>query len=268
MAITTLDGAVSGAQPTVPYIKAGIAMSAVGGIRGYNPRYASGNPGPATAPSAGVNGTAITGPGTQIIRSNPSTGNAYVMGVDMAGTTPGVLWLIDRMWENSGLSATLTTAQAITPATLPARDRTGTTNGVDVLAALEWTTTGGAGTPTVTLTYTDQTGATGKTATINPAVTTPPVGTWEIFVPGAASGGVRAPTSFIQNATRTSGSFSLVLFRKLVAVSVPLSNISYAVDFLTGYAQRVYNDSCLEFLWFPSSTSATSFFGGYTETQG
>lgn len=267
MAITTLDAAVSGAQPTVPYIKLGTTMPTVGGLRCYNPRYASGNPGPATAPSAGVNGTAITGPGSQIIRANPATGSAYVMGVDMTGTANGTLWLIDRLWENSGLSVTLTTAQAITPAALPARDRTGTSSGVDVMAGIEWTAAGGAGTPTVTLTYTDQTGATGKSATFT-ALASAPVGTFEIFQPGAANGGVRAPTSFIQSATRTSGSMSLVLFRKLAVVPCPISNVASAIDFLTGYAQRVYNDSCLEFLWWPTGTTAMSFFGGYTETQG
>lgn len=268
MAITTLDGAISGAQPMVPFLKTGVAMAAVGGMRAYNPRYVAGNPGAATAPGAGINGTAVTGPGSQIIRANPATGNAYVMGVDMAASTTGTLWLIDRLWENSGLSPTLTTAQAITPAALPSRDRTGTANGVDVMAAIEWSATGGAGTPTVTLTYTDQTGTTGKTATISPAVTAPPAGTFEIFMPSAANGGIRAPTSLIQSATRTSGTMHLVLFRKLAVVPCPIANVAATVDFLTGCAQRVYNDSCLEYLWFPASTSATVFFGGYTETQG
>ena len=267
MAITTLDGAISGAQPNVPYIKTGIAMAAVGAMRAYNPRYASGNPGPATAPAAGVNGTAITGPGTQILRANPGTGNAYVMGLDLAPSAAGMLWLIDRLWENSALSVTSTAAQAITPAALPARDRTGTTNGVDVMAAIEWTATGNAGTPAVTLTYTDQTGATGKTSTFT-GIANAPVGTFELFAPGAASGGVRSPTSFIQNATRTSGSMSLVLFRRIAALPCTLANVGAALNFLTGGAQRVFDGACLEPIWFPSSTTAVNLFGGYTETQG
>lgn len=267
MAITTLDGAISGAQPRVPYLKAGISMASVGGTRAWNPRYANGLPGPAPAPSAGINGAAITGPGSQILRANPATGNAYVMGLDINSTTSGMLWLIDRMWENSGLSTTLLTAQAITPAALPPRDRTGTTSGVDVMAAIEWLTTGGAGVPGVTLTYTDQTGATGKTATFT-GVASPPVGTFEIFAPAAASGGVRAPTSFIQSATRTSGTMSLVLFRVLAAVPCSLANVGSAINFLTGGAQRVFNDSCLEPIWFPSTTTGITMFGGYAETQG
>lgn len=267
MAITTLDGAIAGVQPMAPYVKTGATMATVGATRAYNPRYASGNPGPATAPSAGVNGAAVTGPGNQILRANPATGSAYVMGIDMAPTATGTLWLIDRLWENSGLSVTLTTAQAITAAALPPRDRSGTTNGTDIMAAIEWSVAGGAGTPTVTLTYTDQTGTAGRTATLT-GVSSPPAGTWEIFAPGAANGGIRAPTSFIQSATRTSGTMHLVLFRKLAVVPCALANVASSVDFLTGYAQRVFNDSNLEFIWFPTSTTAVNFFGGYTETQG
>ena len=267
MAITTLDGAISGAQPATPYLKTGITMAAVGAMRGYNPRYAGGNPGPATAPSAGINGAAVTGPGTQLLRANPTAGFAYIYGVDMAPSTAGMLWLIDRLWENSALVVTSTTAQAITPATLPARDRTGTTSGVDVMAAIEWSATGGAGTPTATLTYTDQTGATGRTATFT-GVTTPPVGTFEIFAPAAASGGMRAPTSFIQNATRTSGTMHLVLFRRLLAMPCALANVGNAVNFITGGSPRVFDNACLEPIWFPSATTAVNLLGGYTETQG
>lgn len=267
MAITTLDGAISGAQPRVPYTKIGITMAAIGGMRAYNPRYASGNPGPATAPAAGINGAAVSGPGTQLLRANPATGFAYVNGLDFCPTTAGTLWLIDRLWENSALSVTSIAAQAITPAVLPARDRSATTNGVDVMAAIEWLTTGGAGTPGVTLTYTDQTGATGRTATYT-GVTTPPVGTFEIFAPAAASGGVRAPTSFIQSTTRTSGTISLVLFRPIMALPCSLANVGAALDFLTGGSQRVYDNASLEPIWFPSSTTATNMLGGYSETQG
>lgn len=267
MAITTLDGALAGMQSPVPILKTGIAMSAVGAMRAYNPRYANGNPGPATAPSAGVNGAAVAGPGSQISRLNPSTGLAYAANMDMAANVPGYLWLIDRLWENSGLSPTLTTAQAIAAAALPARDRNGAALGEGVMAAVEWLTTGGAGVPTVTLTYTDQAGTVGRTATLT-GVATPPVGTFEIFSPAAANGGVRAPSSFIQSATRTGGTFSLVLFRKLLAISCPLANVPGVVDVLTGGLPRVFDSSALEFIWFPSATTAVNLIGGYNETQG
>jgi hypothetical protein len=273
MAITTLDGAIAGMQAPDPLIKVGIATAAVGAMRGYTVWYASGNPGASTATAIGINGEAVTPSVSaatvagRIPRANPSSGNAYLARLAINASTAGTLWLIDRMWHNSGLSVTSTGAQAITPATLPSRDGAGGTNGANVMAAIEWSATGGAGVPTVTLTYTDQDGNTGATGTFT-AVATPPVGTFEIFTLAAGDTGVRAPTSFIQSATRTSGTMHLVLFRVLAQVEVTAANIGNAIDALTGGMPQIYNDSVLQLVWFPSVTTATNFIGQYIETHG
>lgn len=268
MAITTLDGAIAGMQAPVPFIKTGITTAAVGAMRGYTLWYASGNPGAATANAAGVNGAAVSATvAGQIPRTNPGSGNAHLARLAINSNVAGTLWLIDRLWNNSGLTVTSTTAQAITPATLPARDGAGGTNGANVMAAIEWSATGGAGTPTVTLTYTDQDGNTGATGTFT-GVATPPVGTFEIFTLAAGDTGVRAPTSFIQSATRTSGTMHLVLFRVLAQVEVTAANIGNAIDSLTGGMPRIYNDSVLQLVWFPSVTTAPLLIGQYIETQG
>lgn len=268
MAITTQDGVIAGMQAPVPIIKTGIATAAVGAMRGYTLWYAAGNPGAATANAAGVNGAAVVGPvAGGLSHTNPVSGNAHLARLAINASTAGTLWLIDRLWNNSGLSTTLTTAQAITPATLPSRDGAGGTNGVNVMAAVEWSATGGAGVPTVTLTYTDQDGNAGNTGTLT-GVATPPVGTFEIFTLAAGDTGVRAPTSFIQSATRTSGTQHLVLFRVLAQVEVTAANIGNAIDALTAGMPRVYNDSVLQLVWFPSATTATNFVGQYVETQG
>lgn len=272
MPITTLDGAIAGFQTPQPIIKTGVTMAAVGAMRGYTPWYAAGSPGASTATAIGINGEAATpalaSTGGRILRTNPAGGvNAHLGRLSINASNPGTLWLIDRLWQNSGLSVTSTAAQAITPAALPARDGNGTTNGANVLAAIEWSAAGGAGTPTVTLTYTDQDGNTGATGTFT-GVASPPAGTFEIFTLAAGDTGVRAPTSFIQNNTRTSGTQHLVLFRVLAQVEVTSANIGNAVDALTSGLPRIYNDSVLQLVWFPSATTATNFFGTYTETQG
>ena len=269
MAITTLDGAIAGMRQPVPIIKTGIATAAVGAMRGYTLWYAAGNPGAATANAVGVNGAAVSGTvAGALTRANPGSGNAHLARLAISASTAGSMWLIDRMWHNSGLSTTLTTAQAITPATLPARDRSASTNGVDVMAALEWSTVGGAGTPACTLTYTNQAGTANQSASIATAVNAPPVGTFEIFTLAAGDTGVRAPTSFIQNATRTSGGYHLVLFRVLAQIDVTSANIGNAIDALTSGMPQIYNDSVLQLVWFPSATTATNFLGSYIETQG
>lgn len=272
MAITTLDGAIAGMQAPQPFMKVGITMAAAAAQRAYTPWYANGNPGASVANAAGVNGDAVTpADGTavqgRILRTNPVSGNAYIGRLAVSATVAGTLWLIDRLWHNSGLTVTSTAAQAITPATLPARSGDGTSNGANVMAAIEWSATGGAGTPTVTLTYTDQDGNTGATGTFT-GVASPPVGTFEIFTLAAGDTGIRAPTSFIQSATRTSGTMHLVLFRVLAQVEVTAANIGNAIDALTGGLPRIYDDSVLQLVWFPTATTATTITGQYIETQG
>jgi hypothetical protein len=270
MAITTLDGVIAGAQTPKPIQKTGIAMAAVNGLRGYTPWYVAGTPGAGNAPSAGVNGTAVTGNSIagQIPRTNPVSGNAYLSRLAFNASTPGVLWLIDRLWENSGLVVTSNTAQAITSAALPARSGDGTTNGADVLAAIEWSATGGAGTPTVTLSYTNSTATGGTRSATFTGVASPPVGTFEIFALQAGDTGIRSVSSFIQTATRTSGTMHLVLFRVLAQVEVVAANIGNAIDAITGGMPRLYDGTVPQLVWFPSATTATNFSGQYIETHG
>lgn len=267
MAITTLDGVIAGMQAPKPITKVGIATAAVGAMRGYTLWYAAGNPGAATANAAGINGAAVSAGVGGIPRTNPGAGNSYLARFGVQASTAGSLWLIDRLWNNSGLVVTSTGAQAIAAAALPSRDGAGGTTGANVMAAIEWSATGGAGVPTVTLTYTDQDGNAGATGTFT-AVASPPVGTFELFTLAAGDTGVRAPSSFIQSATRTSGTMHLVLFRVLAQIEVTAANIGNAIDALTSGMPRIYDSSTLQLVWFPSVTTATTFVGQYIETQG
>lgn len=275
MAITTLDGAIAGMQNPVPIVKVGITTAAVGAMRGYTPWYAAGNPGASTATAIGVNGEAVTPSVSaatvagRLPRSNPVSGNAHLARLAINASTAGTLWLIDRLWHNSGLVVASNTGQPITSATLPARDGAGGTNGANVMAAIEWSATGGAGTPTVTLAYNDQDGNAG-TGTFT-AVASPPVGTFEVFTLGAGDTGIRSltsATSFTQSVSRTAGAMHLVLFRVIAQVEVTSANIGNAIDALTGGLPRIYNDSVLQLVWFPSVTTATNFTGQYIETHG
>lgn len=265
MTITTLDGAIAGFQLPQPFHKVGTTMEAAGVPHTF--WYTAGRPGAATANAAGVNGQAVSAPyAGQIPRNDPGSGNAHLARLSATASVSGSLLLIDRLWENSGLSVTSTSAQAITPATLPARDLNGSTNGEAVMAAIEWSAAGGAGTPTVTLTYTDQSGNTGATGTFV-GQTTPAAGTFEIFSLAAGDTGIRAPTSFIQSATRTSGTMHLVLFRILAQVDV-VGGIGGAIDVLTSGMPRIYDDSVLQLVWLPNATTAFALMGTYIETQG
>lgn len=205
----------------------------------------------ASAPVSGLNGEACdknTSGAAAVPHINPASGEAVLARLSVAKGL-GNLLLCDRLWQNSGLSVTSTAAQAISaPVAIAARDRDGSTNGKDVLAGVEFSALGGAGTPTITLTFTDQDGTTGRTATCV-GRTTPPQGGMDIFdftSPGAY--GVRAPTSFIQSATRTSGTMHLVLFRVLTAIEFSVNGFKNFHDALSSGAVRIPNDACLFFM--------------------
>lgn len=269
MAITTYDQLLAGMQQPRAFVKQTPTMATAGGMRGHTVWYGSGNPGAATASAVGVNGAAVSGAVAGAIpRTNPPSGlNAYLAGLTIQASNAGSLWLIDRLWENSGLSVTSTTAQAITPASLPARSIDGTANGDGVFAAVEWSAAGGSGSPTVTLTYTDQDGNTGASATLA-AASSPPLGTFEIFTLAAGDTGVRAPTSFIQSATRTSGTMHLVLFRVIAQVFCSASNTGNAIDAFGAGMPRLHDGFVPQLVWFPFSTTATNIIGTYIESHG
>ena len=267
MAITTLDGAIAGFQAPQAIHKVGIAMEAAGVF--YTFWYNNGRPGAAAANAAGVNGRAVT-PSLvtgEIDRVNPGAGNAYLARLQAQANVVGTLLLIDRLWENSGLSVTLTSAQAITAAAIPSRDLNGAALGHGVQAAMEWSAAGGSGVPTVTLTYTDQDGNTGNTGTFV-GVATPTAGTMELFSLAAGDSGIRAPTQYQASATRTSGTMHLVLFRILAMAPVTLANVGSALDLITAGMPRIYDNSVLQLVWLASATTAVTLTGQYIETQG
>jgi hypothetical protein len=275
MAITTLDGVIAGAKPAMPFVKTGATMSAVGGMRGYTFWYAAGVPGASVATTIGINGEAVnsaTTSATTIAGRIPridqvSPAKAYLSRLGVTASQPGVLMLIDRLYHQNGIPASNTVATPITAPALPPRDRNETANGTGVMAAIEWSASGGAGTPTVTLTYKNSAGATGKTGTFT-AVATPPAGTFEIFTLAAGDIGVQAPTSFVQSATRTSGTMHLVLFRIIAQLEITAANIGNAIDALTAGMPEIYPFSVLQFVWIPSSTTAVNIMGTYLETHG
>lgn len=271
MAITTLDDVIAGLQPLAMLTaKSGSTMATSSPFRAHSFSYVAGIPNTATAPAPGVNGQAVTPAifNGALPRTNPtSPALAYVGRVTGASTQVGAFWLIDRLWHNSGLSTTLTTAQAMTPVAIPARDNTGTTDGVGVMAALEWSVVGGAGTPTVTISYTNQAGVAGRTATLA-AIGTPAVGTVEIFNLQAGDTGIRSVQSLTQSATRTSGTYHLVLFRIVSILNIPVANAHFDLDPITGGMERIYDDSALQWWFQQSTTTSAAVTCSLRETQG
>lgn len=267
MAITTLDGALAGMQYPREIIKAATPTLVAG--RPHSLFYLAGVPGAAVAPTPGLAGAALTTYAGQIPFTNPVSGNTYVGRFAGQATIAGQLLLCDRLWHNSGITITATTSQTINSVTWPARDADGSTNGVGVLLGVEVSVATGAGTPTLTLGYTNSAGTAGKTATNAIAtVASSAIGAFYPISLAAGDVGVRSVQTYQQSATWTSGTVHIVAYRILARLTLTAANTPNAVDALTSGFPRLYDNSVPFVLLIPAATTASTVTGHVIWTQG
>lgn len=267
MAITTLDGAIAGMQYPRFFCKV-VTPTLVAG-RPHTLFYLAGAPGAAVANSAGVAGLALTTYAGQIPFANPASGNTYLSRFRAMGTTTGVLLLLDRLWHNSGLSVTLNTAQTVNSVAWPARDANGSTNGEGILIGMEVMTALGAGVPTLSMSYTNQAGTSGRTgAGLFAVVASSAIGAFYQMGLQAGDTGVRSIQTFTLSATMTSGSIALVAYRILAGLDITGSNISSSIDALTSGFVRMYDNTVPYLILIPSATTASIMSGEIVWSQG
>ena len=268
MAITTLDGLVAGALAPVPLFKVGTAAEAVGVL--HSLFYATGNPGAAAAPTPGLAGAALTTYGGQIPFTNPSSGNTYLLRLACSATVACGLWVLDRLWHNSGIVVTTTTAQTINSVAWPARDRDGSTNGAGVMVGIEVrtaTTNAGAITNT-TMSYTNQAGTAGRTATIASFPATAVIGTFVPFQLQGDDTGVRSIQSVTLGTSYGAGAIHLVAYRPLAVLGLTIANIPFDLGAIGAGVVRLFDNTVPFLVQMPTATTATTFQGTLGVTQG
>lgn len=269
MAITTIDGVIAGLQPPQNVFKVGPTMEAAGVM--HSLLYATGLPGAGTAPSMGINGSALTSLDGQIPFTNP-TGGAfkYLARADVSSTVFGTLLLFDRLWHNSGIVVTTTTAQTITFPGLPARDMGGTTDGVGVQVGIEvvTATTNASAIANTTISYTNSAGTAGRTGTIASFPATAVAGTFVPFALAAGDVGVRSVQSITLGTTYGGGAISLVAYRQVARVSLPLANGTTLLDAVQLGMPRLYDNTVLFPVWLASSTSGVTLHAQLVYAEG
>jgi len=268
MAITTLDGLIAGFTQPRELLKVGGTMEAAGVL--HSLFYAGGSPGAAAVPSPGMAGAALTSYAGQIPFSNPVSGNTYLAGLSAAAGVAGKLLLVDRLWHNSGINVTTTTAQTINSVAWPARDRDGSANGVGVLVGIEVSTatTNGSAVTNTTLSYTDSDNNAGATGTIASFPATAVAGTFVPFQMAAGDAGKRSVQSVTLGTSYGGGAIHLVAYRVIAELPLILANAGARLDAVQLGMPRLYNDSVLQLLWLPSATTAVTVTGGLTFAQG
>lgn len=260
MALTTLQGVIDGLRPAEPLIKPGSGTSTTVPIFGETPWYNTGGwPGGAAVATPGMAGATLTSPVQGQIRLDDPGANETVIAMLRAVTranTSGVingLFLIDRLWHNSGIGMTLTTAQTVNSVAWPARDINQSTDGRGVYIAAEVSATAGTGTPTLLMSYTNSDGVSGRTGTnISATGASPSQGRFYQMGLQAGDVGVRSVQSITLSSTWTSGSIALVAFRPIafIPVQVSLNNAPgrqvTVNDVLSLAAPRVWAGSVLQ----------------------
>jgi hypothetical protein len=267
MAITTLDGAIAGMQPP-RYITKGVTGTLVAG-RPHSTIYQVGAPGAAVAPAPGVTGAALTTYAGQIPFTNPVAGHTYLARMTGQAAQAGKLLLCDRLWHNSGLAVTTTTAQNVNSVALPPRDMNGSISGTGIYIAMEASANLGAGTPTLSMSYTNSLGVSGRTgAGLLTVVASSIQGTFYQMGLQAGDVGVQSIQTWTHNTTMTSGSISLVAYRVIASVDIVGAYLSSSVDALTGGFPEIFDDSVPFLVFQPSTTTTTPINSEIIFTQG
>jgi len=268
MAITTIDGIIAGMRPPEDFIKTGATMEAAGVYHSFF--YTAGRPGAATVPSPGLAGAALTSYAGQIPFQDPASGNTYLARLQASANIVGCLLLLDRLWHNSGIVVTTTTAQTINSVAWPARDRDGLSDGTGILVAIEVSTatTNASAITNTTMSYTNSAGTSGRTATIASFPATAVAGTFVPFLLAAGDIGVRSIQSITLGTSYAGGAIHLVAYRILAALEMPITYGGFALDAVSGGFVRMYDDSVPFLVWLPSATTATTLAGQLIYTQG
>ena len=338
MAITSLDGLIAGMKSPDEFYKIGAGTQVVG--RPYTPMYANGMPGVMTAPAGGIQGLGLTSKPTALDFPPAVEGqNIYLARFAGEAINVGTLWLCDRLWENSGNSATSTNAQnhfltansitqanptiitttaghgqaagtftvhitdsnstpsidgtyaatyvsatefsipvnvtnagnsAVVYIAIPPRDKWGTAvpngassvYGEDVFLAYEVSGVMGSGTPTFTATYVNSAGVAGRTTPSISFATTMILGAFIPIPLAAGDDGIRAIYSHTKNATQTSGTYHLVMYRVLSRIFVAAAGVGQAVDAITGGFVKAHDNTCPFLVWVPGTTTAPTYLYG------
>lgn len=151
---------------------------------------------------------------------------------------------------------------------IPPRDEEAAVDGSNVMLAYEVSSGMGGGTPTFTATYVNAAGTADK---VTPSVTfaaSHPIGTFIPLPLAAGDTGVRAVKDHTKNATQTSGTYHLVMYRVISRIPVIAATVSAAVDAITAGMPKLHANSVPFLVFICGSTTAPNVSGQIIYSQG
>ena len=194
------------------------------------------------------------------------SGSQWLTQVQGSSTVANDLSWVDILWINSGIVTTTLVAQPIVSPAFPARDLNGSANGVGLCIALYVSVvTGNAAVNTaMTVSYTNELGVAGRTATVNtvsPFPITAVAGSWVPFQLANGDMGVRSIQSITLGVSLVSGTVHLVVYKQYPGIDCAVPNLIYTNTFPTP-GTRLYTGVTL----LPLNRAATAATA--TTTQG
>lgn len=252
------------------FLKAGTAQPAAG--YWFSRWMNAGRPGAGAAPAVGLNGEQVSRAfAGAVAYSNAATGKQkYLSGLELQATGTGAHVLYDRLWQNSGLVVTTTTAQPFVAVPIPARDLNGAGNGHGVEPWLEvYVATGNAAAISTgaSISYTNEQGVAGRTGIITTIPLTTVAGTSIPITLQSGDQGVRSVDSVTLGTTLVSGSVGIVLRRRLASINMAVGNQGDFRGFMD-IGQKLHDDMALEFLQLSISAAAQHVFGSVMTIEG
>lgn len=242
---------VAGAAATVPIAGRPASLWRYDGIN-----WPGGSASPATVAAPDKTTT-----GALLGWTNPGGGREkHLVQAFATGLVAGTLVIYDRLLHIGSKSGTVTTAQTV------AGSLTRNTGGVGNFAFIEIDTIIGTTGTTVTMSYTNQAGTSGRTS---PAVVIGGTGFREvsrvIMLPlQAGDTGIQSVQSVTLAATTgTAGAFSVVIAKPLAYLGFGLAGSPGWRDFTTGLPgiPKIETDACITGLWMPNTTTAPEITG-------
>ncbi len=196
----------------------------------------------------------------------------------VATAVPAIVEFVDVLGYYPLTSTTVTTAQTLNnTVTLPRY-----TDGAGVRAYIVAVGTMGAGTPNLSISYTNQAGVAGRVmpVTVSAVATAvqshivhsdPSAGKYFPFLPlQAGDTGIRSIQTVTLSATMTSGSLAIVLCKPITSLPLTTAGVMAERNLMTQLPSlpRIYDGANLNMLFFTAAATVTATpFVGYIETS-
>jgi hypothetical protein len=273
MAISSMDTLVAAMTASTAQVltwnKTNISTEGAGTF--HDLAQVAGFPGAMLTPDdAGSGGSSLTSASTGALPfTAPSGGSTlYLLNFSATSTQPGSIYMTDRLWACRGLATGSGATTTVTGMSNITRYDGGV--GAEIWYwCISAPSAGGSGSMTVS--YTNTAGVSGRTATITLGAGSPPPSTGQCYPASLQAGdlGVRSIQSVTNSATSfTGGTHGLVVAKRIVTAPISTSSVGTSMDGLRTGMQQIDSNACLNFVLLCTASTSGFWVGSIQLVEG